>query len=435
MTDRVDEVTRRGKRTTASARRRAEQERVGERPFSAPLDETTPLDETAPETIEQRERLHHTETSPHSSDDVTYEDEGEGEGEGEGVEAEGPVDGLEGQEDPLAATSTFLVRRGRDEKFISSSASSSSVAGDPGSSRSLRASSWVCRSIPYPHRRKRSRGHSDDSWTLREAAPGGPIIPSILPSFTGHVAYRLWTDPTKDRGVLTCYQRASMMERLRRDWLPPQAVMEVVDKSGLGILETRILGIPIDGRICSITGSEIVGVCDILGMTSAELERPLKSDLAAPIVKGTGVLVDAVQLYTTSGSISLAHAQGYLLTLLGSSLFVDKSGDRVRTGIATILMDYARIKDNAWGAGCLAYLPSLVSVGPPVDGQPRAMSYIGLPRFENDLQSLKGYRRRLDSLSETSVTWLPFGGDLDTLHPRTVFSGCLRFLDLLEPLT
>ncbi|KAK9697472.1 hypothetical protein RND81_08G039700 [Saponaria officinalis] len=130
------------------------------------------------------------------------------------MEAEGHVGGLEGQGDPLAATSTFLVRRGRDVKFISSSeASCSSVAGG---------------------RRKRLRGHSDDSWTLREAAPGGPIIPSILPSFTGHVAYRLWTDPTNDRGVLTCYQRASTMERLRRDWLPPQAVMEVVDRSGLG---------------------------------------------------------------------------------------------------------------------------------------------------------------------------------------------------------
>ncbi|KAK9715640.1 hypothetical protein RND81_06G178700 [Saponaria officinalis] len=355
MTDMVDELTRRGKRTTVSARRRAKKERVGELPFSAsldettplsPLDETTPLDETAPETIEQTteaprrphirfrmssartesvdpgEHLHPTETSPHSSDDVTYEDEDEG--EGEGVEAEGPVGGLEGHEDPLAASSTFLVRRGPDGKFISSSeASSNSVAGG---------------------RRKRSRGHSDDSWTLREAAPGGPIIPSILPSFTSHVAYRLWTDPTKDRGVLTCYQRASLMERLRRDWLPPQAVME------------RILGIPINGRICSITGSEIVSVCDLLGMTSAELERPLKSDAAARIVKGNGVLVDVVRLYTTSGSSSLAHAQGYLLTFLGSSLFVDKSGDRVRTGIATILMDYARVKDYAWGAGYLAYL-------------------------------------------------------------------------------
>ena len=37
----------------------------------------------------------------------------------------------------------------------------------------------------------RSRG-SDESWLLREPAPGGPVVIDLIPSFGGHIALDIW---------------------------------------------------------------------------------------------------------------------------------------------------------------------------------------------------------------------------------------------------
>ncbi|CAI0425575.1 unnamed protein product [Linum tenue] len=50
------------------------------------------------------------------------------------------------------------------------------------------------------------------------------------------------------------------------------------------------------------------------------------------------------------------EVQCYLFVLLGSTLFVDKSRDRLRPAINLFLKDHRRLADYAWGAGALAYL-------------------------------------------------------------------------------
>ncbi|CAI0463005.1 unnamed protein product [Linum tenue] len=50
------------------------------------------------------------------------------------------------------------------------------------------------------------------------------------------------------------------------------------------------------------------------------------------------------------------EVQCYLFVLLGSTLFVDKSRDRLRPAINLFLKDHRRLTDYAWGDGALAYL-------------------------------------------------------------------------------
>lgn len=49
-------------------------------------------------------------------------------------------------------------------------------------------------------------------------------------------------------------------------------------------------------------------------------------------------------------------ARGYLLWLLGSTLFVDRSCTSVSAHYLPYLLDLDKVKDYAWGAACLAYL-------------------------------------------------------------------------------
>ncbi|KAL9246954.1 hypothetical protein vseg_020432 [Gypsophila vaccaria] len=72
-------------------------------------------------------------------------------------------------------------------------------------------------------------------------------------------------------------------------------------------------------------------------------------------------------------------------------------------------------------------MPTLVA-----EGQPLAMSWVGAPRFEADNKMLGAYRQQLDGLTAESVRWLPYGPRPDRAHPRTLFSGCNRYMDIVE---
>ncbi|KAK9750275.1 hypothetical protein RND81_02G183600 [Saponaria officinalis] len=74
--------------------------------------------------------------------------------------------------------------------------------------------------------RKRSRGRRDDSWMLRESAPREPSDPSVIPSFTVHVAYRLYSESSYSRGVLTGRTRYGVLERL---WVGVGYTQDVLD--------------------------------------------------------------------------------------------------------------------------------------------------------------------------------------------------------------
>ncbi|XP_074296619.1 uncharacterized protein LOC141626975 [Silene latifolia] len=168
-------------------------------------------------------------------------------------------------------------------------------------------------SIPEPRRKVRARG-KDTSWILTGPAPGGPLVPDVIPSFAGHVAHVLWSQPEADRNLLTKYTRERSLAELRK-WNLSEAVRRIVEDSELGHLPgimhkqlnmplicafierwqpdtntfhmpwgemtillhdvAEILGIQIDGDPCSIPEADmahpVLGVSELLGMTEGEL--------------------------------------------------------------------------------------------------------------------------------------------------------------------
>ncbi|CAI0430807.1 unnamed protein product [Linum tenue] len=159
------------------------------------------------------------------------------------------------------------------------------------------------------------------------------------------------------------------------------------------------------------------------------------------------------------------EVQCYLFVLLGSTLFVDKSRDRIRPVINLFLKDHLQLTDYAWGAGALAYLYRQLGVAiragskglcgcltllqawiyeyfplfrpsqlPQSPDAPRASSWISprLPGGDEARQRLARYQQLLDELSADDVTWTPYGRDGHTDIPRSLYTGPIRFSDIAE---
>ncbi|CAI0415071.1 unnamed protein product [Linum tenue] len=98
-----------------------------------------------------------------------------------------------------------------------------------------------------------------------------------------------------------------------------------------------LLQIPVEGRLMSRTSEQLdhpeVGLCALLGMNSEQLSG--RSEVPGFGSKGKwydkgGFLADMASRYLQVNGTHVTEAQSYLLLMLGSTLFVDKSRDRVR---------------------------------------------------------------------------------------------------------
>ncbi|XP_074293915.1 serine/threonine-protein phosphatase 7 long form homolog [Silene latifolia] len=279
----------------------------------------------------------------------------------------------------VEATSGLRVRRGIHGRF--------EVYGEGSST-----------SIPEPRRKVRARG-KDTSWILRGPAPGGPVVPKLIPSFGGHISYLLWSQPQLQR-LLTKYTRERSLAELR-SWKLSAAAWKIVEDSGISHLPNimhkhlnmpllcafierwqpdtntfhmpwgemtillhdvqEILGIEIDGFPCSIPDADmahpILGVSELLGMTEAELGSQWGPDKDAKIYKGNLILQKALKALVEGDKRGKAsEAQGYLMLLLSSTLFVDKSSDRVRANTFPMLRDVGSISGIAWAFRPMATL-------------------------------------------------------------------------------
>ena len=59
---------------------------------------------------------------------------------------------------------------------------------------------------------------------------------------------------------------------------------------------------------------------------------------------------------TDDPAVAVRTARAYLLYVLGSSLFADKSGNRVVTHWLEFIQDIGQVGTYAWGAAVLAYM-------------------------------------------------------------------------------
>ncbi|XP_057249268.1 uncharacterized protein LOC130590746 [Beta vulgaris subsp. vulgaris] len=213
---------------------------------------------------------------------------------------------------------------------------------------------------------KRKGAEEDTSWLVRDARPGGPLDGSVIPSFGGHIAAHVWAGED-ERTMLKCHNRERTCSKLQAWYasMTPE-VQGMVDATGLRHLPeimfehldqplicafverwqpdtnsfhlpfgeisillhdvSSILHIPSDGWITGDFGS-----WDDVKSSCAELFGMERSAFLKAHWSGGGVFIDSLIERCSAPDRSPTHQfRGYMLTLLGATLFVDKSGNRVR---------------------------------------------------------------------------------------------------------
>ncbi|KAL6530871.1 hypothetical protein OROGR_014731 [Orobanche gracilis] len=365
------------------------------------------------------------------------------------------------------------VRKGRGGRFVASKSTSS----------------------------KRSRPEDDTSWMVTEEMPGGPIDGSVIPSFGGHVARHIWTGEM--RGLLKCHSRIAACQSLSewRSVMSPSLVGRITG-SGLSHLTDamfrhidfplisafverwqpdtnsfhmpfgemtimlhdvwQILRIPIEGRLVDAdsTSTQLqVDVMEVLGVSRSEL---LSTHWA-----GGGVLMDSIfRSCRDAGRVEDTQAVAWMWLLFGSTLFVDKSGNRIRPSCLLEVRDgMDTIDQYSWGSAALAFMYRQLGIASRGDSMgicgcltlvqawiyeyfpcfrphrermivestyPRASTW-SVPIEGKDEDRFQSLRRRIDQLTAAEIQWLPYGPDPVRDVPRITFIGWLRYQDIIEP--
>lgn len=182
--------------------------------------------------------------------------------------------------------------------------------------------------------------------------------------------------------------------------------------------------------------------------------KPNVKELKAHLSGILGVSDDVVNKEYHSGTIKFniiykccssnnvnsgSMARGYLLWMLGSTLFVDRSSNAASAYYLPFLLDLEKVKDYAWGTACLAYMYRQLGVASRFDNAgiggcltllqawiyeyfpgfrprgnqswtlalPHALRWLPSPSRRNDNASMIMYKHKLDNLTVDAVTWTP----------------------------
>ncbi|CAL1403418.1 unnamed protein product [Linum trigynum] len=364
----------------------------------------------------------------------------------------------------------------------------------------------------------RRRQQQPQPWELREGCAGGPSDMRLIPTFRSHVAHGLYTG-TLNRGVIFCYHKSESLDCILQGYnfcnedaeakVRQSGLAHLVDITLRKELDTalisafierwqpdtntfhmpfgemtillhdvhHILGVPVDGERMSVDTGEMltldVDMCELLGKTKGQIsmgaKRPEGREWAA-WYNGHGLLGDEALQYVRMHGTASREAQCYLLLLLGSTLFVDKSKDRVKAVVNLFLKNPELVNGYAWGAGALAWLyrqlgiashadatcmagcltllqcwiydhfpslrPSQLKPRDVPDGQPFASRWRGIPplaSYERDNHLVHHYREAIDNLTARQVDWTPYGQFPHIKLRRSLYSGgVISFADVSE---
>ncbi|XP_065851053.1 protein MAINTENANCE OF MERISTEMS-like [Euphorbia lathyris] len=347
---------------------------------------------------------------------------------------------------------------------------------------------------------KRSRSAIDDDWVVKDPILGGPFDGAVIPSFLGHVACAIWGG--QDRGVLRCHTRSGYCSKLRLWYSGSSRTIQLrMESSGIfhlpGIMHSHIdaalimtfverwqpdtssfhmpfsemsilmhdmweiLRIPVDGAMVTADASinELkVCVMDLFGMTRAELDVGHYSS--------GGIRAASVMDYCRGDRIPETQAIAWTWLMLGSTLFVDKSGDHIRPSCLLEVQDSAAgAVGLSWGSAVLAYLYCHLGIASRGDcGQmtgcltllqswiyeyfpcfrphreavtvdpdlPRASMWPSISLEKSD-ERLRAFRAQIDRLTTDEVMWMSYGSDAVTGTPRMVYARWIRYQDVIEP--
>ncbi|KAK9698525.1 hypothetical protein RND81_08G110400 [Saponaria officinalis] len=328
----------------------------------------------------------------------------------------------------------------------------------------------------------RKKMKRDLSWRLTSPVLGGPSHINVLGSFGGHIAFSSWTQPEKVRSWLKCYERSGSLEA-RNDIKLPDAVVQRFLESGLGHLRRcmtigldenlisafvercqpdnntfhkpfgeisimlhdvqRILGILVNGRRVFVEG--MVEAEEEEGRTREDESLKAKvanffgvpvEEVAPPLYKGGGLLTQRLRRVVESGNQHDSH-MAYMMMLLGQTLFMDKSCDRVIARMLPLFNDLSGDGEYAWGVATLVYLYRQLGMASRLSSRglsgcfPLLQAWIYEFKGENCL--LEEHRQRFDGLRAEHIAWTPNGYRPDRSCRTTLYSGLIRFLDIVEP--
>ncbi|KAK9713198.1 hypothetical protein RND81_06G010900 [Saponaria officinalis] len=322
-----------------------------------------------------------------------------------------------------------------DELFIQNQASESTCRNMV--TRDNRGRYIRCGDSTYTTRRKKAK--IDLSWRLRSVVYGGPSHFNVLRSFDGHVAFNSWNNPEKLRSWTKCHERTGCLGQMNGIKLC-DAVSRRVSDGGLGHL-SRCMTTNLDENLISafverkifVNGQD--GDEDDEG-SSTRGDECLKTrvatflavdidDVVPPIYKGGGLLTTKLRNVVETGN-EHDSLRAYLMMLVGQTLFLDKSGDRVIARMLGFFEDLSA----AW---IYEYFPDFrPHRGYYVKDKPLVEGWSHVPRFKGDRSLLEQHRQRLDGLRAEHVAWTPYDFCPDRECRTTLYSGLIRFLDILE---
>ncbi|KAK9688960.1 hypothetical protein RND81_09G024700 [Saponaria officinalis] len=288
---------------------------------------------------------------------------------------------------------------------------------------------------------RRKKTKIDLSWRLKGPVFGGPSHFNVLRSFGGHVAFSSWISESGLGHLNRCMTTnldENLISAFVERWQPDTNTFHMPFGEISIMLHDvyHILGIRVDGRNVFVNGpdeeDDEEGSCrgedECLKTRVATFLAVDIDDVGPPIYKGGGLLTTKLRTVVESG-IEHDSLRAYLMMLLGQTLFVDKSGDRVLARMLGLFEDLSAVSEYAWGAATLAYLYR----GYYVKDKPLVEAWSHVPRFKGDRCLLEQHRQRLDGLRAKHVAWTPYGFHPERECRTMLYSGLIRFLDVVEP--
>ncbi|XP_050226385.1 protein MAIN-LIKE 2-like isoform X2 [Mercurialis annua] len=326
-----------------------------------------------------------------------------------------------------------------------------------------------------------------DVWTVTGPVPGGPEDDTVIPSFLGHVASRLWDGA--DRGVLKCQSRHEACRKLR-EWYETtsEEVRVLIDRTELSHLPDIMfdhLDIPLLSAFVerwqpdtnsfhlpfgemTITLHDVWHILRIPvggAMISGILPEELVSKTTKHFAQG-GVLIESIIGLCRCDRTPEVEALAWIWLTLDCTLFVEKSGHRIRPASIWEVRDGVTDASTfSWSSAALAYLYRQLGISSRGDCSgltgcltllqawiyeyfpcfrpqrerllieahlPRASSW-SVTASECSGIRLQALRARLDQLTAEEITWLPFGGDPVASVEHTAYYGWIAYRDIVEP--
>ncbi|MCL7034271.1 hypothetical protein MKW94_022542 [Papaver nudicaule] len=332
---------------------------------------------------------------------------------------------------------------------------------------------------------------------------------SLLQSFNTHVASSVWNG--QERGALKLHHHGRLLAQWNLE-KESQAFQDKVHASGLSSLarfpykhvsrplisafverwypETNTFHLPFGEMTITLDDVKQILNISVRGKAVNEDMESISEDEAREILRRTlGIdeqkIVDelgvcrgdrvrmkwlmenlAGKQHQSEDEIDFA-VRGYLLFLLGCTIFTDKTGTKVPVVYMKLLEDLSKVTDYAWGASALAFqyrhlglasrssvqqiggcltllevwirehfwIGGLIANKDYREEWPRTAKWTPKVASANADQELVCMREELDSLTAEDVTWDPYQSSREhhTFDEIAFYSGCLTAFEVVEP--